>query len=166
GWNTNVKLKFKKTQEKTHTFWQLYSDMRYGFADHRYRVRGGFLKKFNNYSRPYLYIAGGIKAAETNNTHPMPARSSDFANIFYEQNYLKLFDKLYPRTGYSQELLNGFRGYAELGFEKRSPLLNATDHVIRESSHGGYTSNNPLEPENFESVPFETHHIGILKLAA
>src|SRR5699024_7114514 len=59
---------------------------------------------------------------------------------------------------------NGFRIQTKLGYERRRPLLNATDHVIREDSNGGYTSNNPFVPEDFNSLPFKTHKIGKFRL--
>lgn len=166
GWNLNVNTSFTQEQKEKNTFWRIYSDMSYGFADHRYRISGGFTKKFNNFSKPYLTIEGGVKTEEINNTQAIPLIINDVANILFERNYLKLYDKHYAKAQYSQELWNGFDVYAVLGYEHRSPLLNATDHVIRKDKNGGYTSNNPLEPENFESKPFKRHDIGRLSLSA
>src|SRR5699024_10852448 len=38
------------------------------------------------------------------------------------------------------------------------------DHVIRKDANGGYTSNNPFAPEDFDSFPFETHNIGKFRM--
>lgn len=166
GWNTNLRASFTKAQKKREKFYQIYSDMSYGFSDDRFRISGGFLKKFNNFSKPYLRIEGGIKAEEINNTNPIPSLVNTVANVFFERNYLKLYDKLYAEASYSQEFFNGFRFYSTLGFERRSALFNTTDQVIVSDKYGGYTSNNPLQPQNFGSAPFETHNIAKLNLTA
>ncbi|HLS31098.1 MAG TPA: DUF5686 and carboxypeptidase regulatory-like domain-containing protein [Flavobacteriaceae bacterium] len=164
GWNINVKTEFRKNNKEKRTFWKLYSKMSYGFADDRYRIAGGFEKKFNNFSRPHLTVEGGVTIEEINNTNSINLLINDVANIFFERNYLKLYDKQYAEVGYSQELFNGFRIQTKLGYERRRPLLNATDHVIRKDSNGGYTSNNPFVPEDFNSLPFKTHKIGKFRL--
>lgn len=164
GWNINLKTEFQKNNKEERTFWKLYSKMSYGFADDRFRIAGGFQKKFNNFSRPFLTVEGGVTIEEINNTNSINLTINDVANIFFERNYLKLFDKQYGEVRYSQELFNGFNIHSKLGYERRRSLLNATDHVIREDSNGGYTSNNPFAPEDFNSVPFETHTIGKFRL--
>lgn len=164
GWNINVKTDFTKNNKEEKTYWKLFSDMSYGFADRRYRVSGGFEKKFNNFSRPVLKLEGGVKVEEINNTNSINKTINDIANIAFERNYLKLFDKQFAEITYSQELFNGFRIFPKLSYERRRALLNATDHVIRKDKNGGYTSNNPLAPEDFESLPFEKHQIGKFRI--
>src|SRR5699024_6649164 len=106
----------------------------------------------------------GVKVEEINNTNSINLLINDVANIFFERNYLKLYDKQFIETRYSQELFNGFKINSKLSFEHRTPLLNATDHVIRKDANGGYTSNNPFAPEDFDSFPFETHNIGKFRM--
>jgi len=164
GWNINLKTAFQQNNKEEKIYWRIFSDMSYGFADHRYRISGGFQKKFNNFSRPILTFEGGVKVEEINNTNSINLLINDVANIFFERNYLKLYDKQFIETRYSQELFNGFKINSKLSFEHRTPLLNATDHVIRKDANGGYTSNNPFAPEDFDSFPFETHNIGKFRM--
>ena len=84
---------------------------------------------------------------------------NDITTIYFERNYLKIFDRLYAQVSYQEELFNGFKLYTDLSFENRKPLLNATDHVIIDNEDQIYTSNNPLQPYDFNSVPFLEHNI-------
>jgi hypothetical protein len=167
GWNTNVNLSYTEVQdEDKNKLYRIFSDMSYGFSDERYRVSGGFEKQFNNKSKPFLSLKGGIEATEINDRNPIPLRINDVANIFFERNYLKLYDRLYAQADYSEEWFNGFRFYGTASFEKRKPLINSTDHVIVNDDNGGYTANNPFQPQNFGSLPFQEHNIVKLKAKA
>lgn len=167
GWNTNVNLSFTKIQdEDKQKRYKLFSDMSYGFSDERFRVSGGFQKQFNNKSKPFFRIKGGIEATEINDRNPIPYRINDVANIFFERNYLKLYDRLFAEAYYSEEWFNGFRFYGKASYEKRKPLINSTEHVIVSDDNGGYTANNPLQPDNFGSLPFREHNMVKLKATA
>lgn len=166
GWNIGTKVYFRKEQDKYNKYWEVYSDMDYGFADDRFRIKGGFLKKFNNRSKPYLQLEGGIETKQINDTDAISERLNDVTNIFFERNYLKLYDRLFAEATYSEELFNGFRFFATGSFEQRTPLFNHTDQVIIRNKNGGYTANNPLQPGNFGSASFQEHNIVLLNLMA
>lgn len=164
GWNLNLNLGFTQTLKERERYWKLFSDVGYGFADKKLWWSGGFQMKFNNFSKPLLTIEGGRQAKEINTREPMDLRINDVAAIFFERNYLKLYDKKFLETRYSQELVNGLFMNAKLALEERTPLLNATEKVYRHDKNGGFTSNNPLRPDDFTSVPFQQHRIAKLGL--
>lgn len=166
GWNVGTRLQFVQSRKEDKTYWRVFSDVSYGLADHRYRMTGGFETKLNNFSKPYLTIEGGVEVAEINNREALPLLLNDIANILFERNYLKLYDKKFASIRYRQELFNGFQLKAGLALERRNPLLNSTAHVIRHDSNGGYTANDPWAPDDFSSKPFEVHTIGKLQLSA
>lgn len=166
GWHTGTRLFFRKKQDDYNKYWELYSNIDYGFTDEHLRAKGGFFKKFNNTSKAQLHIEGGIEARSINNTDPIWIRLNDVTNLFFERNYLKLYDRLFVEASYSEELFNGFQLYANGSFEKRKPLVNHTNQVMLHNKNGGYTSNNPLQPQNFGSIPFEEHRIAKLNLTA
>jgi hypothetical protein len=84
--------------------------------------------------------------------------------LLFEENYIKLFENRFVKLNYEQELFNGFRFGTALSFENRRGLFNNTDYTFIDKADKSYTSNNPLAPLNFESVPFENHNILKLKL--
>ena len=78
---------------------------------------------------------------------------NDLSSLLFEENYMKLFENRFIKLNYGQELFNGFRFGTALSFENRRGLFNNTDYTFINSDDKSYTSNNPLEPLNFESSP-------------
>ncbi|WP_340139848.1 DUF5686 and carboxypeptidase regulatory-like domain-containing protein [Christiangramia echinicola] len=160
GWNTNVGINYtKRTGEDEENYWRLYSNLSYGLSDERFRINGRFEKKFNNYSKPYLRIEGGVSAEQINNREPISPLLNNATTIFFERNYLKLYEKSFVGVAYGQEVVNGLRLFNEVSWENRQALINNTDHVIINWDDRTYTSNNPQEPDNFGSIPFEEHSL-------
>lgn len=160
GWNTEVDISFRKSlDENGARYYSFFANTGYGFADERLRTYGGFLYKFNNFSKPILTFSGGIKTQQINDREPITPLVNSIATSYFKRNYLKLYDKLFAEVAYQQELFNGFRFMGNLSYENRSPLYNSTDHVIRDVEDVVYTSNNPLQPYNFGSAPFVEHNI-------
>jgi len=164
----NIKSDAYFTQKDTtgtyRKYWELRSYLDYGFSEKKLRVYGRFLKKFNNFSKPFLSISGGTKLEEINSTNPINERLSTVASIFFERNYLKLYEKIFGKATYSQEVFNGFRMSTSLEFERRRALTNSTNSPIISNKNGGFTSNNPLAPEAFGSLLFPSHNIGRLTI--
>ena len=156
GWNTTLDANFIKWEDDYEKFWRLNASANYGLADNRLRVTGGFTKKFNNKSKPYLQINGGIEAKQINDTEPISTLVSSIATILFDKNYLKIYDRTFIEANYSEELFNGFRLYANASFERRKALLDNAEIIEDEED---FTANNPLAPNNFNSVPFQEHNI-------
>jgi hypothetical protein len=55
-------------------------------------------------------------------------------------------------------VINGLFGYVNWNYENRRALFNNSDYTIIKNSDS-YTSNDPLQPNNFTSTPFENHEI-------
>lgn len=160
----NIKSDVYFTQKDTtgtyRNYWELRSYLDYGFSEEKLRVYGSFVKKFNNFSKPFLSFSGGTKLEEVNSTNPINERLSSITSIFFERNYLKLYEKIFGKATYSQEIFNGFRMSATLEFERRRALTNSTNSPLISNKNGGFTSNNPLAPEAFGSLLFPSHNIG------
>ncbi len=167
GWNGKLDINYTQRQgENQENFWRIYSNLNYGLSEERFRIHGGFLKKFNNFSKPYLRIEGGTSIEQINNREPISPILNDAATIFFERNYMKLYEKTYASIGYSQEVVNGLQLFGGLAWENRQALINHTHHVFIDRDEVNYTSNNPLQPENFESIPFEDHDLYKVNLSA
>ncbi len=160
GWNTDVTLSYsQRTGEDQENYWRVYSDIDYGLSEERFRVNGGFQKKFNNFNKPFLSISGGIASEQINAAEPISPLLNSITTIFFERNYMKLYEKSFANIGYGQDVFPGIRLFGQLGWEDRNALTNNTDHVIIDWEDREYTSNNPLQPDNFGSIPFEEHSI-------
>ncbi len=160
GYNTSVDLSYRKNLDDNFgKYWRIYSNMNYGFSDDRFRITAGFQKKFNNISKPILHIEGGVETAQINPTLPISERINDVTSLFFERNYLKLYEKQFAEVSYQQELFNGFRLFSDISYQQRNALFNTNDHSWVNRDDIAYSSNNPLQPTNFGSAPFEDHHI-------
>lgn len=168
GFNIKSDVYFRQ-KDSTGTYksyWEFRSFFDYGFSEEKLRVYGRLVKKFNNFSKPIISLSGGTKVEEINSTNPINERLSSIASIFFERNYLKLYQRIFGKATYSQEVINGLRMRASLGFERRNALTNSTNSSLISNKNGGFTSNNPLAPEAFGSLLFPSHTIGKLNFAA
>ncbi|MCP9201077.1 DUF5686 and carboxypeptidase regulatory-like domain-containing protein [Gramella sp. GC03-9] len=160
GWNTDVRVSFtQRTGEYQQNYWRIYSDIDYGLAEDRFRMSGGFEKKFNNITDPYLRISGGIETDQINATDPIAPLLNSITTIFFERNYMKLYEKRFASIAYGKDFFPGVRLFGNLAWEQRKPLINNTDHVFIDWDERRYTSNNPLQPTNYGSIPFEEHSL-------
>ncbi len=166
GWNTNVGITYtQRTGENQQNYWRLFNNLDYGYSEDRFRMNGGFERKFNNFSKPILRISGGVTASQINDREPISTLLNSVTTIFFERNYLKLYEKEFASIQYRQDLFPGFRISGDLAWENRKPLINNTDQVIINNEEVEYTSNNPLQPQNFGSIPFESHEIFKMNLS-
>ena len=167
GYNTHFETSFhKNTSESYGSYWRLFAKADYGFSEERLRVAGGFQQKFNNISRPIFTISGGMAIDQINSTEPISELMNGITTNFFERNYLKLYELLYFRTSYREEFFNGFEGLASFSFENRSPLFNHWNSPWVDREKLEFTSNNPLEPFNYNSAPFQEHHMFKFSLSA
>ena len=129
-------------------YWRADVDASYGRADERIRINGSFQKKFNNFSRPFLRISGGTKLNQINRTNPISTFVADVAAIAFEENFLKLYEQRYASVYYKEEIINGLRLRAKVTYQERVPLTNSREKHVFGYERGGFTSNNPLAPDN------------------
>lgn len=159
----NVGTSFYYSQRDTlnsfDKFWRVGTSLNYGLSDNRLRAVGNFTRKFNNFSRPYLRLRGGVEATEINTSNTTPNIVFNTAAIFSEENFLKLYDRQFIEASYSQEIVNGIRASANLSYQRRKALINERNEHVFGNDNGGFTSNNPLAPNDFGSILFPTHHI-------
>ncbi len=167
GWNTTVNLNFRQNLDENNSkYWRLGGTLNYGFSDERLRYTALFQKKFNNLSRPILTLSGGVRADQINNTNPISERINTATSLIYQRNYMKLYERQFAEIAFQQEIFNGFRLFSDLSYNRRNALFNSTDQVWRNREGVDYTSNNPLQPLDFGTAPFEDHDIYKLNLNA
>jgi hypothetical protein len=98
-------------------------------------------------------------AAQFNPSDPIAPFINTVSTLFFEDNYMKLYDKSYLQLNYSEELFNGFRLFTQMSYERRKALFNTTDQTFINEENDIYTSNNPLNETAYGVAPFETHNI-------
>lgn len=160
GWNGGVGFTFRKWYDENRTK-SISANLNttYGFADDRLRFTGGITKNFNRINRLRLSLSGGSSVRQFNANEPISSLINSISTLFFERNYMKVYDLNYIRGSWSQELFNGLRIFTHVGYENRKPLFNTTGQVIIPNDGVHYTSNNPLDPTNFTTAAIVKHNI-------
>lgn len=167
GWNSKAGLTFFKWYDDNQTN-TLSAAVRadYGIAEDRLRFTAGILRNFNWKNKLRFSLSGGSKVAQFNDEEPISPLINTIATLFFERNYMKLYELNYGRLAYSQEVFNGLHLYASVAYENRQPLFNNTDYVTIPNKDVTYTSNNPLFPIDFTNAAISEHNLVKSKLRA
>jgi len=158
GYAVNANLFYTKNYDEFKRYFRANAGLQYGFSDERLRATGSLTYKFNDKSRAFLTLSGGVQVAQFNPSNPISPFWNSIATLFFVENYMKLYERRFVQLNYSEELFNGFRLYSDLSYENRSALFNTTDQTFYPQDNKEYLSNNPLDPIS-TSAPFEDHSI-------
>lgn len=159
GYNNLVNVRFNKNYDEFRKYLVINGNIGYGIDDERVRGSLSLTYKFNNISRPFLTISGGIQTQQFNASQPISPFVNSISTLFFEDNFMKIYDRSFASLSYSQEWFNGFRFNGSLSYERRSPLFNKTNYTIINEDNDSYTSNNPLDPSAYGIAPFQNHNI-------
>ncbi len=159
GYNGKLKLDFRKNYDEYRKYISVNTSIGYGIDDERLRATASVHYKFNNITRPFITISGGVTTKQFNENEPISPFINSISTLFFEDNYMKIYDRSFAQLAYVQEWFNGFRFFTNISYERRSPLFNQTTYTIINEENDVYTSNNPLDETINAVAPFESHHI-------
>lgn len=160
GWNGNAGLSFFKWYDESRAKW-LYASVNanYGFAEDRLRWKGTISKRFNRVNRLQLSAFGGSEVRQFNGNNPISPFGNSISTLFFERNYMKVFELNYGGVSWFQELFNGVRTSVSVSYQDRKPLFNNTNQVFFPQEDIVYTSNNPLNPSDFNNPAIPEHNL-------
>ena len=158
GWNLDSGFSFRKWDEETGKYTYISSTFNYGFAEDRVRVNGRYYHRFNNKNNAYIAIAGGSSINQFNSNEPIGNIVNSVSTLFFKNNFMKLYNKEFAEISYGREVTNGVYASGKMLYENRHALFNNTDYTFIKNDDA-YFSNDPLQPSNYTSTPFEKHHI-------
>lgn len=121
----------------------------YGIAEDRLRA-SGYLSAYG------VYLTGGNVAEQFQPDNISPTVNM-FSTLLFERNYMKLYDKTFARLSYVKSVVDGVSLSGSVEYLRRRALYNNADWVFLKDDDHSYSSNNPLDPFNPASAPFETH---------
>lgn len=156
GWNFDTGFTFSTFDMDKKRNISMWAKMNYGIAEDRFRAHGGFstrIWKLGTYS-----FSGGNTINQFNPSEPISPLMNTISSLFFKENYMKLYDRTYARVYHGRRIFNGLNMGASVEYNRRRPLFNNTDYVFIKDNKN-YTSNNPLEPENYTSAPFVKHEL-------
>lgn len=148
-------------------WWNAGVNANYGFSEKRVRPTFFFTKKWDNFSRPTLRIAGGIETPQFNEREPIVKLNNTISSLLDRFNYMKIYEKSFGKVSYTEEIKNGIYLATSFEYANRKPLFNTTDYSFATADkNGGYTSNNPLNRNDFVNPVFVEHTIATLEVGA
>ncbi len=160
GWNSKTGISYFKWYDQYYNKWlRISGNITYGLSDDRVRATGSIAKKFNSTNRLILSLSGGSRVQQFNASQPISLLINSISTLYFERNYIKLYELNYLQASYSQEISNGITFATKLSYQDRKPLFNTTSYVTLPQEDVSYTSNNPLAPTNFATAGFEKHSI-------
>lgn len=159
GWNLDSGFSYNHSNPEKGTSTSVKMIANYGFSDHRMRFNGNFSHTFNKQNYASIHFSGGTAAVQFNPNDPISKPINTISSLFFEDNYMKLYNKEFANAGYGQYVANGSISLlGNIGYEQRKPLFNSTNQVwIKHDDN--YFSNNPQLPNDFVTPAFNPHHL-------
>ena len=159
GYNLSLGLNFTKRYNDYKNFIAFSGLFNYSFETERFRagVKGTY--KFNAINNAELSASAGTKTEQFNSEEPISKNLNQISSLFFEKNFMKLYDRTFAKVNYRMALFNGVSFSSSLSYEKRKALFNTTDYVVFPKADVNYSSNNPLNPDGFGTAAFSNHNL-------
>ena len=158
GYTAGADLFYTKSIDDFKRFFRANANLQYGFSDKRLRATGSLTYKFNDTNRRFITLSGGVQVQQFNPSDPITPFGNTIATLFFEENYMKLYERSFIQLNYSEEIVNGFRLFSSISYESRDALFNTTDQTFYPKANKIYLSNNPVNPFS-PDAPFDNHNI-------
>ena len=159
GYNLSFSGNYTKKLNDYKTFVRFSSLLNYSFETDRLRAGIESYYRFNVINNAALRLSLGTKTEQFNNNNPISKFQNTISSLFFEQNFMKIYDRYFAKINYGMELFNGLSFDTSLSYEKRKPLYNSTDYVLFPKSNIDYTNNNPQNPNDPLIDSFFNHKI-------
>ncbi|MUV03212.1 carboxypeptidase-like regulatory domain-containing protein [Flavobacterium rakeshii] len=150
---------FTKTNPETKAYTTYGTNLNYGFAEKRFRANAFISHKFNNISNPIVTLSGGSSIEQFNPENPINRMVNSVSTLFFRDNYMKLYDVNFIKFSYEEELVNGIEFFGSVEYNRKRSLFNNTNFSTIKNAKKPYTSNNPLDPEAYDTPAFEKHNM-------
>ncbi|WP_299766514.1 DUF5686 and carboxypeptidase regulatory-like domain-containing protein [uncultured Dokdonia sp.] len=149
GWNGETGLNYFTWSDDDYSkTLYAFAKVNYGFSEDRLRYRAGFTRQFDQKKRAVLSVIGGVETKQFNANNPITNSVNTVASLYFERNYLKIYERSFVDVAYSQEIFNGLRLWGSVSYEDRKGLANTTDQTFYPKDDIVFTSNNPRDPQN------------------
>lgn len=150
GFNTVEGFNFRYGFQFTKTFgkkkWlNVEPTVRYAFA--REKLIGNLKINWKTSSKEMWTLEGGKNINQYNENNPILPIINSLSSLFYEQNYMKIYEQSYLKLRLDKTFNDHFKfdGYAM--WSERTQLENNTSYSIRDIDNRSYTPNQPVNAE-------------------
>ena len=158
GFNLDSGFTYRKWDDESGKSTALATTFNYGFSDERLRVVGNFSHRFNNQNYATIWVSGGTAVKQFNENNPISPFINSISTLFFKNNFMKLYNKEFFNIAYSQNIANGINFTGKLEYSQRKPLFNTTNYTFIKNDDL-YSSNNPLDSNDYSTAGFTTHQL-------
>lgn len=145
GWLVNLSGSYTRRLDTTdmRKMIQLRPTLRYGFSGkHLYaKLEGSY--SFGKKMLSELSVDGGRMVFQYNNENPISAFANTLSSLFWESNYMKLYEAGFLHLAYRRDLGNGLRLSLRSAYQDRVALENTTTQTWRNVAGRDYSPNYP-----------------------
>lgn len=118
---------------------------RYGFSNHHFNPSASFTYNFGKKYFSSITVRGGKTVFQFNNANPISPHDNTISSLYYQKNYMKIYEAWFAAVRYSKDLGSGVVMNTEFSYQDRMPLENTTDYAWRHFENRSYTPNYPVE---------------------
>ncbi|UVD78702.1 DUF5686 family protein [Myroides albus] len=152
GFNVTTGIDFTKEYEDLRQT-KAGTIVNYGVSENKFRFSGYLSHIFNRMNHNTLTLSGGNTILQFNQSDPIKTPINSFASAWFGKNYAKYFQKNFIKISYSQYAFTGIKLNTALEYAYRSTIRNSVS-TPPFAPNSDFTSNNPLDPRDFDSEPF------------
>jgi hypothetical protein len=150
GWCAGLKISYNKIYENNKYLLATVSGG-YGFSARQPYGDASVSYTYNPEKRAVFSIGGGVEDVQFNGTNPISPFINSLYTLFEDENYMKLYRKANVFASHQSELINGVSLTESLDYSNRTPLMNTTYYKLVDFPSRPYSSNDPLNPDNYYS---------------
>ena len=158
GWKTQVGLSYLKRDEDKRTYTRIGTRFDYGFSENKLRVTANYSRRFSTTNNAFLSVNGGSSVNQFNGSNPISNLINTVSTLFFKNNFMKLYEKNFVSANFSREITNGLNMSFNAEYAERKPLWNTTDYSVIKSDDL-YSSNNPIDPNDYVTAGIDKHNL-------
>ncbi|CAN5284366.1 DUF5686 and carboxypeptidase regulatory-like domain-containing protein [soil metagenome] len=110
-------------------------------------VFSGILRTDYRSQKRRITLEGGRYVQQYNRDEPIHSIINDISTLFFEDNFMKLYERNYVDLKWREQLNERFTFYTQWTYARRSELFNNTNYTIIDYKEKTYTPNAPVNNE-------------------
>ena len=136
--------------------------IRYGLNNHHMNGYSGFIYNYGKKYPSSLNFSAGKRVYQFNHSNPIEAFDNSLATLFWERNYMKLYEAWFSRMRIDKGLTEGLTVSGTISYQDRIPSENTTNYVIKDWKEKDFTPNYPeIAVSNFQRHQAFTVSLGL-----
>ncbi len=121
------------------------------------KVLSGILRADYRSQTRRITLEGGRYVHQYNRDEPIHPIVNDISTLFFEDNFMKLYERNYIDLKWREQFNEFFTVYGQLTWARRSELFNITNYTIIDYKEKSYTPNAPVNAE-LSNTNFDAHN--------